>query len=91
MITRYEPSLVLGSYLIIGDCYWLLAVEQMARTSILGKKVGLHHDKTTTGATFLASITTVTNDGIRVLRVGDSTTRCPKCRKEGILVTCNGQ
>ncbi|MEQ4625353.1 MULTISPECIES: PAAR domain-containing protein [Providencia] len=59
----------------------------MARTSVLGKRVGLHHDKTTTGATCLASITTVTNDGIRVLRVGDSTTRCPKCRKEGTLVT----
>lgn len=51
------------------------------------KKVGLHQDKTTTGATCLASISTVTNDGTRVLRVGDKATRCPHCKKEGTLVT----
>ncbi|MEY0014470.1 PAAR domain-containing protein [Providencia rettgeri] len=59
----------------------------MARTTVQGKKVGLHQDKTTTGATCLASISTVTNDGTRVLRVGDKATRCPHCKKEGTLVT----
>ncbi|MCB6146711.1 hypothetical protein LHK12_21935 [Providencia rettgeri] len=34
-------------------------------------------------ATCLASISTVTNDGTRVLRVGDKATRCPHCKKEG--------
>ncbi|MDE5307488.1 PAAR domain-containing protein [Providencia stuartii] len=55
----------------------------MARTTVQGKKVGLHQDKTTTGATCLASISTVTNDGTRVLRVGDKATRCPQCKKRG--------
>lgn len=59
----------------------------MARVTVCGKNVGLDQDKTTTGATCLASIETVTNNGISLLRVGDSTTPCPKCKQIGTLVT----
>ncbi|ENY2674111.1 TPA: PAAR domain-containing protein [Proteus mirabilis] len=59
----------------------------MMRATVLGKRIGLHNDKTTTGATCLASILTVTNEGISILRLGDKTTRCPVCNEEGTIVT----
>lgn len=57
------------------------------RPLIMGKAMALNGDKTTTGATCLATIENVTCFGKKALRVGDPTTNCPKCGKAGTVVT----
>ena len=58
----------------------------MARAIVDGLGQGLHGDKTTTGATCIGNFPWSTQDGRDVLRVGDSTTPCPKCGKAGTIV-----
>ncbi|MFZ4217857.1 S-type pyocin domain-containing protein [Enterobacter ludwigii] len=56
------------------------------RTDCYGRGQGLDGDITTTGARCIAS-STDTDMGRRLLRVGDITTRCPKCGKPGEIIT----
>lgn len=53
----------------------------------MGKIIALNGDKTTTGATCIATIETVTCFNKKVLRVGDPTTKCPKCGQAGVVIT----
>lgn len=57
------------------------------RPIIMGKKMALNGDKTTTGATCIATIETVTCFNKKALRVGDPTTQCPKCGQAGIIIS----
>ncbi|MEP9005647.1 S-type pyocin domain-containing protein [Enterobacter bugandensis] len=57
------------------------------RTDNYGRGQALENDKTTTGARCIASITDSTEFGRRILRVGDKTTPCPKCGKQGVIVS----
>ncbi|MBA7752994.1 S-type pyocin domain-containing protein [Enterobacter sp. RHBSTW-01064] len=57
------------------------------RTDNFGRGQALENDKTTTGARCIASITDSTEFGRRILRVGDKTTPCPKCGKQGVIVS----
>lgn len=57
------------------------------RTDNFGRGQALENDKTTTGASCIASITDSTEFGRRILRVGDKTTPCPKCGKQGVIVS----
>lgn len=57
------------------------------RTDNFGRGQALENDKTTTGARCIASITDSTEFGRRILRVGDKTTSCPKCGKQGVIVS----
>lgn len=61
------------------------------RPDVYGKAMALDGDKTTTGATCIATIQTATFNGKRMLRVGDPTTRCPKCGNQGKIVTGESQ
>ena len=61
------------------------------RPNVFGKAMALDGDKTTTGATCIATIQTATFNGKRVLRVGDPTTTCPKCGNQGNVVTGENQ
>lgn len=58
----------------------------MARAIVDGLGQGLHGDKTTTGATCIGNFPWSTQDGRDVLRVGDSTTPCPKCGEAGTIL-----
>ncbi len=58
----------------------------MARAIVDGLGQGLHGDKTTTGATCIGNFPWSTQDGRDVLRIGDSTTPCPKCGEVGTIV-----
>lgn len=58
----------------------------MARAIVDGLGQGLHGDKTTTGATCIGNFPWSTQDGRDVLRIGDSTTPCPKCGKAGTIL-----
>ncbi|MFH7905587.1 S-type pyocin domain-containing protein [Enterobacter cloacae] len=57
------------------------------RTDNFGRGQALENDKTTTGARCIASITDSTEFGRRILRVGDKTTSCSKCGKQGVIVS----
>ncbi|WP_259461822.1 PAAR domain-containing protein [Enterobacter sp. R1(2018)] len=57
------------------------------RTDCYGRGQALHGDKTTTGATCYGSIPDSTEFGLMILRVGDSTSPCPKCGQTGRIVT----
>lgn len=57
------------------------------RTDNYGRGQALENDKTTTGARCIASITDSTEFGRRILRVGDKTTPCPKCGKQGVIIS----
>lgn len=52
----------------------------MLRPNIFGKSMALNGDKTSTVATCIATINNAIADGKAMLRVGDPTTECPKCR-----------
>ncbi|KKI49218.1 hypothetical protein XK97_00050 [Obesumbacterium proteus] len=58
------------------------------RPNIMGKGKALSCDKTTTGAKLIASLPTSQYRvyGHAVIRVGDSTTECPKCGKCGRVI-----
>ena len=57
------------------------------RPIIMGKEMALNGDKTTTGATCIATIETVTCFNKKALRVGDPTTKCPECGQTGVVVS----
>lgn len=57
-----------------------------ARGSVNGLGQGLHGDVTTTGAVCISSLPNATQSGRGVLRLGDETTPCPECGKEGVIV-----
>ncbi|HGN0024429.1 TPA: PAAR domain-containing protein [Proteus mirabilis] len=57
------------------------------RPIIMGKAMALNGDKTTTGATCIATIETVTCFNKKALRVGDPTTNCPKCGQPGTVIS----
>ncbi|MDX4950244.1 PAAR domain-containing protein [Proteus mirabilis] len=61
--------------------------EDMQRPNLFGKSIALNGDKTSTGATCIATIQQVTCYGHSVLRAGDPTTTCPQCGKPGIIIT----
>ena len=58
----------------------------MSRIKMNGRGQALEGDRTTTGATCLASIGSFRVGGRRVLREGDVTTPCPVCDKSGTIV-----
>lgn len=58
----------------------------MRGCSIHGKNVGLHGDKTTSGAQCIAARPGMSVMGLLKLYIGDKTTPCPKCGKVGIIV-----
>jgi len=55
--------------------------------SVHGKNVGLHGDKTTSGAQCIAARPGMSVMGLLKLYIGDKTTPCPKCGKGGVIVT----
>lgn len=55
--------------------------------SVHGKNVGLHGDKTTSGAQCIAAHPGMSVMGLLKLYIGDKTTPCPKCGKVGVIVT----
>ncbi|MFE8049637.1 colicin E3/pyocin S6 family cytotoxin [Brenneria goodwinii] len=55
------------------------------RSDNYGRGQALQGDRTTTGAICLTSLPNCTEHGRGVIRVGDRTTRCPKCGKIGII------
>ncbi|WP_285129391.1 PAAR domain-containing protein, partial [Leclercia adecarboxylata] len=57
------------------------------RSDCYGRGTALEGDKTTTGAVCIASMSNDTEHGRRVMRVGDKTTRCPKCGEPGVVVS----
>ncbi|WP_413483860.1 PAAR domain-containing protein [Morganella psychrotolerans] len=57
------------------------------RPNIFGKAMALDGDKTTTGATCIATSNMIKNKGTISLRVDDLTTTCPKCEQTGKIVT----
>lgn len=56
------------------------------RPNIFGKSMALNGDNTSTGATCIASIQTVGYQKM-ALRVGDPTSKCPKCGQTGKVIT----
>jgi uncharacterized Zn-binding protein involved in type VI secretion len=50
-----------------------------------GKGEGLHGDLTTTGAQCISSYQNTSTAGLGALRIGDKTTNCPKCGKQGVI------
>ncbi|EJD6537209.1 TPA: PAAR domain-containing protein [Proteus mirabilis] len=57
------------------------------RPNIFGKAMAINGDKTTTGATCIATIQNVSCHQKMALRVGDPTTICPKCGQAGKIAT----
>ncbi|MGG7447432.1 PAAR domain-containing protein [Kosakonia oryzendophytica] len=55
--------------------------------TVHGKNVGLHGDKTSTGAQCIAARPGMSVMGKLKLYIGDKTTPCPKCGKEGVIIT----
>ncbi|WP_338563723.1 DUF2235 domain-containing protein [Erwinia sp. E_sp_B04_7] len=53
---------------------------------IHGKNVGLHGDRTSTGAQCIAARPGMSVMGLLKLYIGDKTTPCPKCGEVGIIV-----
>ncbi|MGE8153970.1 PAAR domain-containing protein, partial [Pseudomonas vancouverensis] len=58
----------------------------MSRAVVNGLGQGLHGDRTTTGAVCISSLPQARQGGRAVLRLGDVTTRCPKCGETGVIV-----
>lgn len=58
----------------------------MRGCSVHGKNVGLHGDKTPSGAQCIAARPGMSVMGLLKLYIGDKTTPCPKCGKVGIIV-----
>ncbi|WP_232526454.1 PAAR domain-containing protein [Pantoea agglomerans] len=54
---------------------------------IHGKNVGLHGDKTSTGAQCIATRPGMSVMGLLKLYIGDKTTPCPKCGEVGVIVS----
>lgn len=55
--------------------------------TVHGKNVGLHGDKTSTGARCIAARPGMSVMGLWKLYIGDKTTPCPKCGKVGVIVS----
>ncbi|WP_320718606.1 PAAR domain-containing protein [Enterobacter vonholyi] len=55
--------------------------------TVHGKNVGLHGDKTSTGAHCIAARPGMSVMGLWKLYIGDKTTPCPKCGKVGVIVS----
>ncbi|MGX5076341.1 PAAR domain-containing protein [Enterobacter mori] len=55
--------------------------------TVHGKNVGLHGDKTSTGAQCIAAHPGMSVMGKWKLYIGDKTTPCPKCGKVGVIVS----
>ncbi|MDA8502755.1 MULTISPECIES: PAAR domain-containing protein [unclassified Citrobacter] len=55
--------------------------------TVHGKNVGLHGDKTSTGAQCIAARPGMSVMGKWKLYIGDKTTPCPKCGKVGVIVS----
>ena len=55
--------------------------------TVHGKNVGLHGDKTSTGAHCIAARPGMSVMGKWKLYIGDKTTPCPKCGKVGVIVS----
>ncbi|WP_233445496.1 PAAR domain-containing protein [Enterobacter asburiae] len=58
----------------------------MRGCSVHGKNVGLHGDKTTSGAQCIAARPGMSVMGLLKLYIGDRTTPCPKCGEVGVIV-----
>lgn len=61
------------------------------RPDVFGKAMALDGDHTTTGAICIATLLSSLCHGKKILRVGDPTTRCPKCHQLGSVVTGENQ
>lgn len=59
----------------------------MRGCSVHGKNVGLHGDKTSSGAQCIAARPGMSVMGLLKLYIGDKTTPCPKCGKVGVIVS----
>ncbi|HFS8238400.1 PAAR domain-containing protein [Proteus mirabilis] len=57
------------------------------RPNLFGNAMALNGDRTTTGATCIATIHNVNCHQKVALRVGDTTTICPKCKQIGKVIT----
>jgi len=57
------------------------------RSNCYGRGTALEGDKTASGAECIASMSNDIEHGRRVVRVGDKTTRCPKCGEVGVIVS----
>ena len=55
------------------------------RSTNYGRGQALHGDRTTTGAICCSTLPNCTEHGRGVIRVGDKTTACPKCGKQGVI------
>ncbi|HEC5280743.1 TPA: S-type pyocin domain-containing protein [Enterobacter cloacae] len=55
------------------------------RSTNYGRGQALHGDRTTTGAICCSTLPNCTEHGRGVIRVGDKTTACPKCDKQGVV------
>lgn len=58
----------------------------MRGCSVHGKNVGLHGDKTSSGAQCIAARPGMSVMGLLKLYIGDKTTPCPKCGEVGVIV-----
>ncbi|KAA5923336.1 PAAR domain-containing protein [Pantoea sp. VH_4] len=54
--------------------------------TVHGKNVGLHGDKTSSGAQCIAARPGMSVMGLLKLYIGDKTTPCPKCGEVGVIV-----
>ena len=59
----------------------------MRGCSVHGKNVGLHGDKTSSGAQCIAARPGMSVMGLLKLYIGDKTTPFPKCGEVGVIVT----
>lgn len=57
------------------------------RPNIFGKAMAIDGDKTTTGATCIASSSMIKYKGTPAVIVGDLTTTCPQCKQTGTIAT----
>ena len=57
------------------------------RPNIFGKAMAIDGDKTTTGATCIASSSMIKYQGTPAVIVGDLTTTCPQCKQTGTIAT----
>ncbi|MDU9392164.1 PAAR domain-containing protein [Pseudomonas sp. zfem002] len=58
----------------------------MTRSTVNGLGQGLHGDETTSGAVCYSSLPNSTQGNRGVLRVGDKTSKCPRCGQQGTIV-----
>ncbi|MGX5026764.1 S-type pyocin domain-containing protein [Enterobacter asburiae] len=56
------------------------------RTTVMGRGLARHGDKTSTGATCIGSLPDVSEHELSVVRVGDKTTPCKICGKPGTVI-----